>query len=346
MSGPKGRISGYDLARGMAVLLMVVLNFKGVLAKTDAGPVWLSGLLELLDRRAAAALVMISGAGVTLFFRQRAHRRTAGTALVNRSLFLCVCGLALTRIWSGDILHFYGVFIFLGILLAGRSGVFLAGFGLLAWSVSWLMILPVFEVLEAGFDHAGIDFLVDLFFTGYFPIFPWAAYFAAGMGLGRLDLRQAKLRQMLWILGVVLATVAVGSRLFGSLGWNEINLALSTPMSVVSGLGTGLCLIMAGADIALKTRGRLVRLVEAAGRTSLSFYIFHILVIHGLVRFGEKGLPWVTGAGICLFFLYAAWAHRWTRRYGRGPLEAVMRRFTPVRPRDKVKTDIPGPVLS
>lgn len=114
------RVPGYDLARGLAVLVMVVLNVTGVLASVQASTGWLELALGFLDRRAAAALMIISGAGISLYARAgwTAQRQRA---LVRRGIFLVAAGLMLSLIWSGDILHIYGVLICMGAMLARTS---------------------------------------------------------------------------------------------------------------------------------------------------------------------------------------------------------------------------------
>lgn len=329
MSGtqPIERVSGYDLARGFAILVMVVLNFKGVLASTEGAPLWISQAMEFMDRRAAAALVMISGAGVTLYHRQ------GGDALINRALFLFFSGLALTLMWSGDILHFYGVFIGIGILLARCSGKVLAGFGLAAWILGWARYLPAFELIEAGWGTWPADFLADLLFTGYFPVFPWAAFFALGMGLGRWDIGRSAIRSRLWVLGLALAAAAgILSAVFPA-DWAVIDLSVPTPLSVVSGMGTGLLLILASVELSLRCRGAVLRLSAAAGRTSLSFYIFHILAIHLLTAggVGAADLRIIAGGAVGFFLIYGIWAQGRISRGGKGPLEAAMRKFVLIR---------------
>ena len=121
------RIIGYDVARGIAILIMLIINFKGVLSAQDANPQWLSDVINFLNRRAAIILVMISGIGLTLSTKALDMnnclllRAGSRSLLLNRAFFLLISGYLLSIIWSGDILHFYAVFICLGIFLAPSS---------------------------------------------------------------------------------------------------------------------------------------------------------------------------------------------------------------------------------
>ena len=69
------RIIGYDLARGLAILIMVVINFKVMLSVNDTFPGWLSSAVDFMDRRAAVMLVMIAGAGISLMTKKNSMFR-------------------------------------------------------------------------------------------------------------------------------------------------------------------------------------------------------------------------------------------------------------------------------
>src|SRR4051794_252752 len=87
------RVVGYDVARSLAILGMVVVHFSLVMAADRGGPTWLAGLLGFLDGRAAATFMVLAGVGLTLLSRRavaEAHpRRLAAvrTVLVRRGLF-------------------------------------------------------------------------------------------------------------------------------------------------------------------------------------------------------------------------------------------------------------------
>jgi hypothetical protein len=51
--GPAERVPGYDVARALALLGMIVVHFSLVAAADRSGPAWLAGVLALLDGRAA-----------------------------------------------------------------------------------------------------------------------------------------------------------------------------------------------------------------------------------------------------------------------------------------------------
>ena len=62
-----GRLEAYDIARGLAFLGMVVVNYRILLSGLNpAGPDWLNSLTGVFTGRAAALFVVVAGAGISL----------------------------------------------------------------------------------------------------------------------------------------------------------------------------------------------------------------------------------------------------------------------------------------
>jgi hypothetical protein len=70
---PRERVLGFDIARALAILGMVVVHFSLVMATDRSGPAWLNEVLGFLDGRAAAAFVVLAGVGLTLLSQQAVH---------------------------------------------------------------------------------------------------------------------------------------------------------------------------------------------------------------------------------------------------------------------------------
>jgi uncharacterized membrane protein YeiB len=173
------RVHGYDLARAVAIVGMVFVNFPLVMNATLGSPALIHAS-QWLPGRAVALFVVLAGVGVTLFANSKG-RTAVIWPLLRRALVFLIVGFAFLPIWPGDILHFYGLY-------------FLIGVALLGWSASQLWF--VITVLVVGFvamilslDYAeGWDFetltYVDawtltgtvrrLFFNGFHPVFPCA----------------------------------------------------------------------------------------------------------------------------------------------------------------------------
>src|SRR5690348_16316813 len=65
-----GRILGYDVARSLALLGMIVVHFGLVMAADPARPAWSAWIMHGLDGRAAATFVILAGVGLTLRSRR------------------------------------------------------------------------------------------------------------------------------------------------------------------------------------------------------------------------------------------------------------------------------------
>ncbi len=113
----KSRIIGYDVARSLAMIGMVMVNYKVVMGASEKGPEWLVWLAGLLDGRSAATFVILAGIGISMLSRKGRMARDRDRicqdrkTLFKRSVFLFVVGLLYIPLWPADILHFYGVYI-------------------------------------------------------------------------------------------------------------------------------------------------------------------------------------------------------------------------------------------
>lgn len=336
----QNRIIGYDTARGIALAAMLLINFKAVLSPLQTSPVWLSAAIDLMDRRAAVILVMVAGAGLSLFCRGPGRSRR----LLKRALFLLIAGYLLSAAWSGDILHFYGVYIGIGVLLTSLPNGCLLTAGMMFWAGSWIPFSHGFEWVP---ENAGTSFLLDqaadLLFTGFYPVFPWMAFFVAGMWLGRRDPDSGDGETMLLAIGILLFCIgellsgasdriparwtgsALGSSLAAAMG---LGLDQASPLAAVSAFGTGLTVII----LCLSPLGsRPAAFLVTIGRTALTLYILHIILLCAGSRIPalSSGLPILSAAGGAVLFLlvYSRIMHLWISRFSNGPLEIMLRRF-------------------
>lgn len=72
MTAPHNRLEGLDLARAMALLGMVLVNFRIAMGVLAGGPTWLKPLLDALEGRSAASFVVLAGIGLGLSTRKLA----------------------------------------------------------------------------------------------------------------------------------------------------------------------------------------------------------------------------------------------------------------------------------
>ena len=341
------RLPGVDVARALAVLGMVFVNYKVMMGAAMAGPDWLVWLSALLDGRAATLFVVLAGVGISLRARRvREHPEYLSFergALLKRAAVLFVAGLLNLHMWDWDILHFYGIYlVFAAFLLNARGGIL----WLLAFSCVCLT-----DILQTNYDFSTDaslwspqGLLLELFFEGLHPVFPWLAFLFVGMWLGRQDLYQQQTRRRFLITSLVV-TIGCAILQFFDLDIQEllefyefndmwfVRLLFSPELNAVSSSTAtavvALCLCIAGTQ--QRAERRWVIALVATGQLAFTHYITHAMAIliplqHGLL----ENTSLVLSIGYSLVFyagavILSVW---WRRRWPYGPLEAIIRQLT------------------
>lgn len=331
------RIEALDAARFLAFCGMVLVNFR-IAAQVAPGNDWASTLVDALEGRAAALFVVLAGVGVGL-------SRIPGRILLRRAAFLFGLGLLNMTIFDADILHFYALYFVVGamFLTAAPRSLWLGAVALVALSVAGHLVIDY----EQGWDWTTLTyddlwsvpgFLRNLFFNGWHPVFPWAAYLLIGMAIGRAELHTLCIQHRLIMWGFGAAVLA----LFPAMLVSDPDLAalLGTqaippgPFYILSGAGTA-CVVI-GLLVKLWPmieRTRIAPALTVPGRQSLTLYMAHILIGMGVL--GAAGLldgslsaPQITAYALFFCALSSGFALLWHRKFKRGPLEAVMRLAT------------------
>jgi uncharacterized membrane protein YeiB len=354
------RIIAYDLARAVALFGMILINFNLFLEIPNPEPVWLIEILRKIEGRAAALFVILAGAGLSLMTRRAylagdsklmAEKRKS---LLKRALFLFLAGLLNRLFWSADILHFYGVYLTIATLFltipdrhlwssaAGSMFVFIFLTVCFNSDNGWVWGSNVY----VGF-YSFDGMLRYIFFNGYYPVFPWLAFLLVGMWLGRKDLSNRVFRKkMLWYgMGAVcfieiwLWSIDYITSFywdFSDSDYLELLLDMDPwqpmPQFIISAAGSALAVIMLCAFLAEKfKRFPLLPMLVAAGQMSLTLYVFHILfagiIFNYAVPVTLRTLLFLTGMAIGFYCIALLLVFFWKARFGRGPLEALMRRF-------------------
>lgn len=347
------RIIGFDVARALAVIGMVLVNFKVVMGAEDTGPPWLNGVMGLLDGRAAATFVILAGVGLSLVSRRaRLDNDTDGiashrTTLLKRALFLFVVGLLYTPIWPADILHFYGVYIAIAAFLLTASDRLLWG-GVVALTAGFLVLL-LFLDYEAGWNWETLEYsgfwkpagmVRHLFFNGFHPVIPWLSFLLIGMWLGRQDLRDDGERRRILVVSLTTAvlTETVSSGLT-MLVPGEHGLLFDTepmppmPLYIVAGATIAIVVILLCLEVTERfPQAAWFQPFVHAGQLALTLYVAHVVVGMGFLeiigRLEQQTMPFAVTSGIIFSILAVLFAHQWRKRFARGPLEWGMRAFT------------------
>jgi uncharacterized membrane protein YeiB len=346
-----GRIHGLDLARGIAVIGMVVVNLALGAGVYDAG--LMGALAGAFSGRAAAVFVVLAGVGLSigaggrrLSWSEAGPRRAT---LARRAGSLAVLGFGWMAVWTPDILHFYAVW-----LLIGAAALSTSDRGLWAAVVGVLLVATAMQLgldYDEGWDWATMarsglltprGFLRDLLFNGFHPVFPWVAFLLFGMRLGRVDLRDAAVRRRwaagliaVWLLVEGLSRGAVHLAIAEGLDPDLAHALLAVspmPPTFIYILGAG---AMAGAAILLsidlaEAWPRATATLRAMGRQALTLYVAHaVLLVLPAALWVEAGGGISPGLalGFTVTWVLAAagFVRLWSAHRSRGPVEALMR---------------------
>ena len=339
------RTHGYDVARAIAVLGMVMVDVRHEQLAYDRGPAALLWLLNGLEGKAAALFVLLAGAGLSL--RMRRHDvdeelHVDRRPFFERALLLIGGGLLLMHLWKYEILHFHGIYLLLAIpLLRAHSRTL--------WS------LAIASIWVAMVLHNELDWTVQptltlggamrhVFFNGLYPVFPWFAFLLVGMAIGRLDLNDGAVRRRTMTIALVVAFVvaAVDSlgryeQQTGALGLGGLSPWLLTwpreprPLFVVSGCAIAVALICG--CIALtreREHSRWVMALVATGQLAFTLYVLHVFAIRVPLEHGfllDSSLELGIFYSIAFYVASIAFALWWRRRWPHGPIEGLMRQF-------------------
>jgi len=354
------RILGYDFARGLAIIGMVFVNFKVVMAIESTSLIYQA--LDLLSGKAAALFIVLAGIGMTLMYDGAKRKKDAAkmwqvkVTLLKRAAFLFFVGLSYYAIWPADILHYYGVFLCVGVGLLGVSRLKLQ-----VLSILLIVVYPVMLALfdyEVGWDFSTLTytdfftiqgFFRHLFFNGFHPVIPWVAFLLTGIWLGRIDLindqKRKRVMLMSLVVFVVFKVVSVGlvsiAFMLVPAGADELALLLGTePMPpllfyMVTAASLAIFIITISISITKKYPTALfVKQLICTGQLALSNYFFHVVIgMIGIALFYEDiestfSIEFVFFYALIFNVILIVFSHLWRRKYERGPIELLMRKIT------------------
>ena len=341
------RTPGYDVARALALLGMVVINYWHRLA-SDADPSRLVNALERIEGRPAALFVVLAGAGVSLRSRRarrepEQHARFERVALLKRAAVLMLVGLLNLHLSDYDILHCYGAYLALAVLLLTSRAVvlWLAALASVGISVVLRIVFDYYSDLEF-WSLSG--FFSGVFFDGLYPVFPWMAFLVTGMLVGRLDLRSARTLRRLLIAALPLCVIATVLTVLegevpevflddlGYPGWLSSVPRPAGPMYVVGGAATAvtmICLCVFATE--RRASAGWVTVLTATGQMAFTLYFLHELALELPRRHewlpensAEFAVAYASGFYV-LALMFSVW---WRRRWAYGPLEGLIRQIT------------------
>ena len=364
------RIESLDVARAIALFGVVVMNFHAYLNGTRSmypthPSVWermFNPLTGPLTTRFAATFVLVAGIGVSLFTQRaresnsRADIQHARVVLLRRGALLYIVGYYVQWVWPGTILFYYGAYFIIAAAVFACSSRQLVGLcaasivaaaGLSWWRASQLIDGNNTRWLSPS-PNSPRNLLIRTFVDYTHPVFPWIAFFIAGIVLGRHihHLSKIRLRLMFFAILVVLAT-HVANFLFAPASQIAdrdfvLTKLLSTqPLDrgVLFSTGTlataivALCLVSLVVEHAARSvlTNLFVKFLARAGRMTLSVYFLHVvcfnLLVHQLHWVSATGLDTALVLSVSFYVVALVLANGWNKHFGLGPAERAYRAF-------------------
>lgn len=353
MSGSTNqRLTSIDALRGLAVLLMLTQHVVyWVCAHLHASmTVRAAGALGGL---AAPIFVVLAGLGATLTSERHAN---SDYLLLGRGLMVLGFGYSLnllTPSWfsmvSWYVLHMIGFGLMLAPTLRRASDTVLMVL-LIAAVVATALIQNILDTpfflynpQMARTDLPGGMLRLALA-EGYFPVFPWIAYFMAGLLAGRWLMRGARARigrlaAVLLVISAALSFVYLaGIDFAGNTPWVRFFKPIPnfypalTPVTLFL-MGVVLFFIVAFEAIQKRIALGPSNVLVCLGRCSLSILIVHVAVLReSAVRLGfwrTLSVPETLAVTFALLFFFALAALWWRRIHFRFGAEWLMRKAFP-----------------
>ena len=373
------RIASLDVARTVALFGIIVLNYHGYLNFQGTNSTTTPSIFErwwhpfegALANPFPVGFVMVAGMGVALLLqdvaRANAHHDALEIArahaearwrLARRGLFLFTLGYGIEWIWAGTILPYYGAYFVVASIIATWSARKLVALAVVstfaAAIIQWWRLEQSFDGnlttwLSPSTPNTPRDLMIRLFIDYTHPLFPWLAFFIAGILLGRKYHDIVKIRRKL--LSVAIATAAfayVTNAIVNSLVSDDADNGVSSALVwrhlvstqpfdrsvlyVLASLGVVVTVFLIITILCEKFHDSLgVRLAQTTGQLTLTIYLAHIFIYNFVVTQGglvqPTGLDTAMTMSIVVFIAAIIWANWWSPLFGRGPAERLYRRF-------------------
>jgi uncharacterized protein len=356
----KQRIIGFDLARAYAILGMFIVNFNTAFGSFNDKTI-LGKFLSLFSGNSSSTFVILAGMGISLMTNRSeyslAEKLKLKAVIRRRSWFLFAIGLLLYMWWPADILHYYGGYMHLAILILflPKKYYLMAAFLAIVIFHFLLFIIPYetgwnFETLEYTDFWTVSGFLRNTLYNGWNSIFPWVAYFFAGMWFGRLNWSEFKIQRKMFSIGLGLLIFIVALQFYACHTTMNKDLLMYITADyippylpfMVSTFGFALMLISTFMFIGGKVENnKYANLFASTGQMTLTHYLSHIVI--GMMIFASiigtdytDHLPEKAAASPIFILLFAVFyfglsclfSKLWARKFKNGPVETLMRKIS------------------
>ncbi|MFD3445621.1 DUF418 domain-containing protein [Microbacteriaceae bacterium 4G12] len=358
MNEKSKRITGFDFARALAILGMVIVNYKLSMGADGKGATWIIYFTGLFEGRASAIFVILAGIGISLMTKKA--RVTNDPILIKeskqtiwkRAFFLLLLGISLYIIgWNADILHYYAFYMFLSsfYIVASNTTLLYSFIGILTTAQIFQLIFDYTKGWNASFHEYQSfwtleGFLRNLLFNGFHPIFPWFCFLLLGLWLGRLDFTRTDIRKkLLWYSSftfIILESLSffLIKTMSPFLGREISTYFFSTkPMPpnifyILSSSSTAIIVIILCVYFTeIFAKNIMTKSLILTGQMALTHYIGHVLFLFVLavVKLLENQTLFISLMWSVLFFICAIFlSYMWKSQFKRGPVELLMRKYS------------------
>ena len=349
-SAPRGRDDALDLARGLAVINMVLLHF----VPSPAEDTWHGALagkgLDALDAKSAGLFAVLIGMSWAIQAARPPDPARGRVHLARRTITLGATGLLLwILVWPTEILLPLALMLPLiaALLRLGTAAVLFTAAALLIavpWATWAFEPYLQIDLLDNGLHLANSEFgwatLRYFLFDGSYPLLPWLFFPLLGAAMVRADYRSPSRSARWFALALPLAVM-----LELALGWTEAHRDMigelapylsvtwqPTSVPFVLLVAAWAVTVIAGLSWWRVTAGlpAAARPLAVFGRASLTHYVLHILLVYAPLRIGWPDEDWSFAVGVAATIGYLVLAlpltTLWFRSHARGPLEALMAR--------------------
>lgn len=361
MSKVAERIIGIDVARSLAMFGMLLINYSVITGVEGKGPSWLIKLTSLIEGRASALFVLLAGIGIALMTKRtressnKEQLQKARISIWKRALLLFVLGMGLYVIgWTGDILHYYGFYLFFLTFFIGfkkRTNIIIAGVLILVaqaiqltydmftgWQPNALFMEYVDFWSISGFTR-------NLFINGYHPIFPWFAFILIGFVIGCYSLKDGRIQRNLLAIGFTSlviaesASVVLIKQLTPVLTSEVAQFLFKTGpilpnvLYMLSAIGSSFIILVIILKVTEKAQSFwLWKVIIPSGQMTLTHYIGHIVIglsiLDILGQIENQQLPFIYIFSAGFYIGSVIFSVLWKLKFDRGPIEWLVRKLS------------------
>lgn len=372
LTRPRGtvqRLAFVDVARAIALSGIVIMNYhaylNGSASRNPVNPSFWEKLFNpdtgIFTTRFAALFVTVAGVAVALMTNRRSREETATKRVVilRRGILLAFVGGIFEWIWPGTILYYYGAYFLLGAaLIRARTWIIascavvsaLAATAIQTWRVAQEFDGHYTGWLDPSFVNSPRELLLRTFVGYTHPVFPWFAFFCAGLLIGRIVSSLSKYRRQLLIVAAITAVSAYALReiIYRSTDSSSRSGTILRSLASTDPFDRGLLYTLSAMSISVivivmlhwwcnnaseaGNDSLLINSLQRIGQFTFTIYIGHALffnlVVYRLDLVGNTGLDTAIVLSAVFLALAVCVALWWTHVIGQGPVERCYRWLT------------------